>query len=187
MHYNCETKIPIKISTCILINIMNGLKFIFSHCIFRLRTTSWRNSVVFNYNKFLALQQMNCYMEFNLPPRFFLQNYQHILALEFAVKEINESPSLLPNTTLGIHVFNSYFMAKWTSLASMELLSTHDRFVPNYKCDEQNNVVSVIVGPNSHIFNFAATALQFYKVPLVRFIWGASFTYVGLSGFLGNM
>ncbi|XP_020633799.3 vomeronasal type-2 receptor 26-like [Pogona vitticeps] len=72
-----------------------------------------------------------------------------------------------PSEELFDEIIN--FVAKWTSLASMELLSTHDRFVPNYKCDNQNNVVSVIVGPNSHIFNFVATTLHFYKIPLLTY------------------
>uniref|UniRef100_A0A8C6XMT0 Receptor ligand binding region domain-containing protein n=1 Tax=Naja naja TaxID=35670 RepID=A0A8C6XMT0_NAJNA len=77
---------------------------------------------------------------------FFLQNYQHILALVFAVKEISENNHILFNMTLGMHLSNSYFMARWTYLASMELLSTRGRFIPNYKCDSKDWAVSLIYG-----------------------------------------
>ncbi|XP_013930612.1 PREDICTED: vomeronasal type-2 receptor 26-like, partial [Thamnophis sirtalis] len=93
------------------------------------------------------------------------QNYQHILALVFAVKEINENHHILPNVTLGMHLSNSYFMARWTYLASMELLSTRGRFIPNYKCDAKDRAISVIAGPNSHICPFMANILNVYKMP----------------------
>ncbi|XP_013929179.1 PREDICTED: vomeronasal type-2 receptor 26-like, partial [Thamnophis sirtalis] len=96
---------------------------------------------------------------------YFLQNYQHILALVFAVNEINEHSNILSNISLGIQISNSYFMARWTNLASMELLSTQGRFMPNYKCDVKDWVVSVIVGPNSSIFPFMANILNVYKMP----------------------
>ncbi|XP_032094563.1 vomeronasal type-2 receptor 26-like [Thamnophis elegans] len=63
-------------------------------------------------------------------------------------------------------------MARWTNLASMELLSTQGRFMPNYKCDVKDWVVSVIVGPNSSIFPFMANILNVYKMP--QLIYGSS-------------
>ncbi|XP_026579598.1 vomeronasal type-2 receptor 26-like [Pseudonaja textilis] len=65
-----------------------------------------------------------------------------------------------------------YFMARWTYLASMELLSTRGRFIPNYKCDSKDWAVSVIAGPNSHICPFMANILNVYKVP--QLIYGSS-------------
>ncbi|XP_070810570.1 vomeronasal type-2 receptor 26-like [Pituophis catenifer annectens] len=104
--------------------------------------------------------------------RFLLQNYQHILALVFAVKEINENNHILFNMTLGMHLSNSYFMARWTYLASMELLSTRGRFFSNYKCDTKDWAISVIAGPNSHICPFMANILNVYKMP--QLIYGSS-------------
>ncbi|XP_062993070.1 vomeronasal type-2 receptor 26-like [Elgaria multicarinata webbii] len=56
-------------------------------------------------------------------------------------------------------------VARATYLASLELLSTWGRFIPNYKCDAQDNAVAVIGGPNSDVCLFMATILSIYNMP----------------------
>ncbi|XP_039222973.1 vomeronasal type-2 receptor 116-like [Crotalus tigris] len=56
-------------------------------------------------------------------------------------------------------------MAGLIYLASMELLSTRGRFIPNYKCDAKDWTVSAIAGPNSYICPFMANILNVYKMP----------------------
>ncbi|XP_062993110.1 vomeronasal type-2 receptor 26-like [Elgaria multicarinata webbii] len=65
-----------------------------------------------------------------------------------------------------------YFIASWTYLASMDLLSTQGNFIPNYKCDTHNNVAAVIGGPNSDICANMATILNIYNIP--QFIYGSA-------------
>ncbi|XP_063158701.1 vomeronasal type-2 receptor 26-like [Candoia aspera] len=91
--------------------------------------------------------------------------YQQFLALQFAVKEINANPEILPNHTLGFHIYNSYFSASWTYRASLELFSTQDRFIPNYSCDIQNKPRAVIGGPTSAVGAHMTTILSLYKMP----------------------
>nr|XP_056720105.1 vomeronasal type-2 receptor 26-like [Euleptes europaea] len=60
-----------------------------------------------------------------------------------------------------------HFSASWTYRASLELLSKRDKYVPNYKCERQNNPLAVIGGPSSNVCVHMATVLCNYKIPQV--------------------
>uniref|UniRef100_A0A670K8I7 G-protein coupled receptors family 3 profile domain-containing protein n=1 Tax=Podarcis muralis TaxID=64176 RepID=A0A670K8I7_PODMU len=67
--------------------------------------------------------------------------YQHILSLAFAVDEINKNPTLLPNVTLGFHIYDSYYDAMATYRTTLDLLFKSHKFVPNYICDTRKKVI----------------------------------------------
>nr|XP_056720276.1 vomeronasal type-2 receptor 26-like [Euleptes europaea] len=124
-------------------------------------------SLSFNINPidFTEYSQLAVFEDLLVVPK----NYQHILALAFAVKEINENPQILPNSSLGFHIFDSYFNARWTYDVTMRLTSSQDQFVSNYKCDTHNNLVAVIGGLDSDISLHVATILGIYKVPQLTY------------------
>ncbi|XP_060110777.1 vomeronasal type-2 receptor 26-like [Heteronotia binoei] len=97
------------------------------------------------------------------------KNYQNILSLLFAVKEINESPTMLPNVTIGFHVCDQNYNLQKTFHGTMSLLSTKHKFVPNYKCDVQNNLISVIGGLIPETSINMATILNAYKIPQLTY------------------
>ncbi|XP_066485477.1 vomeronasal type-2 receptor 26-like [Tiliqua scincoides] len=101
--------------------------------------------------------------------RVFIQNYQHILALEFAVKEINENLQLLPNITLGFSIYDSYVEARWTYHAILQLISPKDRFVPNYQCDIQGNLMAVTEELTSDVSHQVPEVLGHFKIPQVLY------------------
>ncbi|XP_058038434.1 vomeronasal type-2 receptor 26-like [Ahaetulla prasina] len=100
---------------------------------------------------------------------FITHNYQHTLALAFAVKEINEDSGILPNVTLGFHIATDYTLESTTYQLAMEFLSTKYEFIPNYKCNDQTNTVAVIGGPRSNICLNMAISLCNYKFPQITY------------------
>ncbi|KAJ7313052.1 hypothetical protein JRQ81_004317 [Phrynocephalus forsythii] len=105
-----------------------------------------------------------------------LQIYQHVLSLVFAIQEICENPPLVPNVTLGFQIYNSYFIPSRTYHAALRIFSTKGRFAPNYDCDAQTNLMTVIGGPNPPVIRHMATILHIFKVPqLNHFLRRVSF------------
>nr|XP_056720327.1 vomeronasal type-2 receptor 26-like [Euleptes europaea] len=109
------------------------------------------------------------------------KNYQFLLALVFAVAEINENPAILPNASLGFHILNSYYLTKITYKATLNLLSTQQRFLPNFNCDIKNHPIAVIGGHVCETSIDIATILSIYNIP--QFTFG-SFSQVQGRGML---
>ncbi|XP_061447676.1 vomeronasal type-2 receptor 26-like [Rhineura floridana] len=93
-----------------------------------------------------------------------VKNYQHVLSLAFAVKEINENHKLLPNISLGFNIYDSCTNARITHQNTLKLLSTSERTVPNFKCNNKN-MIAVIGGLDSEVSLHMASILGLYKIP----------------------
>ncbi|XP_066486701.1 vomeronasal type-2 receptor 26-like [Tiliqua scincoides] len=104
------------------------------------------------------------------------KNYQHVLSLVFTVKEINENLKILPNITLGFHIYDSHFDARMTYQNTLNVLFHQNRTVPNYNCHVQKNLIAVIGSLNSETSLHMATILAIYKIPqLHSFLRSISF------------
>ncbi|KAF7234851.1 hypothetical protein EYD10_18247 [Varanus komodoensis] len=98
-----------------------------------------------------------------------LKNYQHILSLVFAVKEINENPKVLLNSSLGFSIYESYTNERMTHQNTLKLLTTTEQIIPNFKCGKKKSVVAVIGGLHSEISLHMASILGIYKIPQVAY------------------
>ncbi|KAM3931081.1 vomeronasal type-2 receptor 26-like [Leptodactylus fuscus] len=75
-------------------------------------------------------------------PRF--QFWRHLLVFIFTIEEINRRPDLLPNITLGYNIYDSCSVEHKAIHSVLSILSGGEEAVPNYSCDEKNNVVAFI-------------------------------------------
>ncbi|XP_075429983.1 vomeronasal type-2 receptor 26-like [Ascaphus truei] len=72
------------------------------------------------------------------------QYYKHLLAFIFAIEEINKNPDLLPNVTLGYHVYDSCASGLKAVQSVIQILSGPRRTVPNYSCLEHERLAGLI-------------------------------------------
>nr|XP_056700651.1 vomeronasal type-2 receptor 26-like [Euleptes europaea] len=95
------------------------------------------------------------------------KNFQQILALEFAINEINKDPALLPNVTLGFRILEDTYFERMTYQAGLAFLSVRGQMVPNYRCSRKEELLSVIGSLNSRISLQMASLLGLFKIPQI--------------------
>ncbi|XP_060137114.1 vomeronasal type-2 receptor 26-like [Zootoca vivipara] len=86
----------------------------------------------------------------------------------FAIHEINNNPRLLPNITLGFHIFDNLYNSRRTYEATLDLLFKQKNNIPNYKCDRKD-VFSVTGGLTSKYSMQMASILSNFKIPQITF------------------
>ncbi|XP_072263043.1 vomeronasal type-2 receptor 26-like [Pyxicephalus adspersus] len=72
------------------------------------------------------------------------REYVHLLAFLFAINEINSNPDILPNVTLGYHIYDSCGDVKKATKDVLQILSGHTKEAPNYSCMQRDNVAGFI-------------------------------------------
>ncbi|OCT56738.1 hypothetical protein XELAEV_18004479mg, partial [Xenopus laevis] len=73
-----------------------------------------------------------------------LDHYVEIQALIFTANEISKSPDLLPNITLGYHVYDSCTNPSLAIGSVLQILSGPGNVVPNYSCRDQGQIAGFI-------------------------------------------
>ncbi|XP_077137636.1 vomeronasal type-2 receptor 26-like [Ranitomeya variabilis] len=105
------------------------------------------------------------------------EKYQTALTVLFAIEEINRNEDLLPNITLGIHLFESFMNEAETLKAYMEILSGSRYQILNYKCVSQEHLVAVVGFASSVLSLLVANTFGIYGYPqLHQFLRRVHFT-----------
>ncbi|KAM6473957.1 vomeronasal type-2 receptor 26-like [Liasis olivaceus] len=112
--------------------------------------------------------------QFIRPPRHTFisitsMSFSHILPFLFATHEINQSPRLLHNISLGYNIYETFFNALITYEAMMDILSMGQENIPNYSCGRRKNILAILEGTNSELFNHVSTMLSIYKIPQINY------------------
>ncbi|KAM9095597.1 vomeronasal type-2 receptor 26-like [Sarcophilus harrisii] len=101
--------------------------------------------------------------------KILFKNYLQLLIVPFTVDEINKDSNLLPNISLGIHIYNAYSRDERTLESSLRWLSGVDQLIPNYNCREQDKNLAVIGGATSALSVQMGTLLDRYHFPQISY------------------
>ncbi|KAM3936585.1 vomeronasal type-2 receptor 26-like [Leptodactylus fuscus] len=104
-----------------------------------------------------AMNEVSCYC--HMPIHRF---YRYLMAFIFAIDEINKNPDILPNVTLGYHVYDSCNNVNNAIDSVLQILSGPGDAAPNYCCMKFGHLVGVIGDMNSEITLTLAHILSLY-------------------------
>ncbi|XP_018419892.1 PREDICTED: extracellular calcium-sensing receptor-like [Nanorana parkeri] len=102
--------------------------------------------------------------------KFYTEKYQYVLAMLFAINEINANPTLMPNLTLGYEVYDSCYSDAAAVDSVMSYLSRKQSKVPNYSCASAPPKLSAVVGDSPSSGSIAvARILGLIKFPQISY------------------
>ncbi|XP_018422435.1 PREDICTED: vomeronasal type-2 receptor 26-like [Nanorana parkeri] len=84
--------------------------------------------------------------------------YRYMLTFIFAIDEINRNTNILPNVTLGYHVFDSCNDVSKAVDSILQMLSGSGDTVPNYSCRDHDKLAGVIGDQSSE------SSLQVFEI-----------------------
>ncbi|NP_001098036.1 vomeronasal 2, receptor 104 precursor [Mus musculus] len=108
------------------------------------------------------------YLDYYIQYNF--KNYQYILALLFAIEEINRNPNILPNISLGFDFYNNEYTERNILRFTCRWLTAHVKraMIPNYTC-KRRNVIAALTGSSWITSAQIGTLLQLFKFPQITF------------------
>ncbi|XP_074087762.1 vomeronasal type-2 receptor 26-like [Macrotis lagotis] len=96
-----------------------------------------------------------------------LTYYQPLFAFLYAVDEINKTPHLLPNITLGYQVVSDFHKNSLAVESTLIWMAGGGPIIPNYSCSRLSNSVAAIGGISASLSMSMATILKLYKLPQI--------------------
>nr|XP_033771584.1 vomeronasal type-2 receptor 26-like [Geotrypetes seraphini] len=106
-------------------------------------------------------------------------NYYNFLAFVSAVEEINNSSELLPNLTLGFHIYEPYNNLLLMYRAAIHIFSGLESGIPNYSCKTSGPLAAVIEGlPAEHSSEFSSLSRIYQYPQLHRYLKNLHFKNV---------
>ena len=99
--------------------------------------------------------------------RMNIQNYQLVLAMLFAINEINLNPHVLPNTSLGLEIYNLPDAERNILKSVFYWLTGLSIFIPNCNCRKKYKSAATLTGISWKSSGIIGTLLGLYKFPQV--------------------
>ncbi|OCT96493.1 hypothetical protein XELAEV_18008697mg [Xenopus laevis] len=112
-----------------------------------------------------------------------LQNFKNLLQMIYTVDKTNKNPSLLPNVTLGYHIYDSCGDPQKAVKSTLQILSGTRELVPNYSCVGKGMIAGFIGDQGSDTTVSIAQILSLYGyTQMCNQLLNDGSTYRQLSG-----
>ncbi|KAG8445925.1 hypothetical protein GDO86_010647 [Hymenochirus boettgeri] len=98
-----------------------------------------------------------------------LQYFRHLLVFMFAIEEINKDPTLLPNVTLGYHIFDSCNFPPKSLSGLLDMISGMNHSVPNYGCWGNRKLLGVVGDVSTLTSHWIAQLLGVFRYPQISY------------------
>ncbi|XP_069072172.1 extracellular calcium-sensing receptor-like [Pleurodeles waltl] len=101
--------------------------------------------------------------------KFSVQNFQWLQAMVFAIEQINETPDILPNITLGFQIYDSCTMLQLVLQETLQILTGKEEFLPNYRCQQHLPLAGIVGDAGSSNSILVARVLGLYGYPQISY------------------
>ncbi|XP_067275444.1 extracellular calcium-sensing receptor-like [Pseudorasbora parva] len=101
--------------------------------------------------------------------QFDMASFQQAQTMVFAIDEINNNPNLLPNITLGYHLYDNCVMLGMAFRAAMSLFSGTEESFSNLNCTGSPPVIGIVGDSNSTPSIAISSVLGLFRVPIVSY------------------
>nr|XP_033771443.1 vomeronasal type-2 receptor 26-like [Geotrypetes seraphini] len=99
--------------------------------------------------------------------RFYESHFYDFLAFVSTVEEINNSPELLPNLTLGFHIYDSFNNPFFAFQDAMNIFSGLNTLIPNYRCKTHGPLTALVEGLQAEESIQISNVFRIYNYPQV--------------------
>ncbi|XP_075125808.1 vomeronasal type-2 receptor 26-like [Leptodactylus fuscus] len=124
---------------------------------------------VFSVNDFMNELTYAGFHHYRLCVRPIPQYYKDLLTFRFAIEEINQDQTILPNISLGYHIYDSCSDSMKAVKSVLQILSGPTMTVPNYSCIGQRNVAGFIGDQGSAMTVSMAQILAIYRYSQISY------------------
>ncbi|XP_067245236.1 extracellular calcium-sensing receptor-like [Chanodichthys erythropterus] len=99
--------------------------------------------------------------------KFNVEIFQQAQTMAFAVNEINNNPNLLPNVTLGYHLYDNCVRLGMAFRAAISLASGTEESFSSLNCTGPPPVIGIVGDPSSTPSIAISNVLGLFRVPIV--------------------
>ncbi|XP_055030581.2 extracellular calcium-sensing receptor [Misgurnus anguillicaudatus] len=124
---------------------------------------------LFEVHFFTVFPELNFRSEPEPPycEKFDVESFQQAQTMIFAIDEINKNPNLLPNITLGYHLYDNCVMLEMAFRAAIALVSGTQESLSDVDCTGPPPVIGIVGDPGSTPSIAISSVLGLFRVPIV--------------------